>query len=490
MVMVWDPKTQHLYGLNGCGRSPKGLSYETMKEALKGKEFIPLIGPLSVSVPGCVDGWFQIHGKFGTLPMEDLLNPAIQYAKNGFPVTPIIADNWKENMAALERLFSIGVLPEFNNMRDTYYIDGKNPEPGQIFKNPYLAQTLEIIAKQGRDGFYNGPLTDIMVDYLRSIGGYFSKEDFASHTSTWEEPLSTTYRGYKVYELAPNTQGLAALQMLNILENFDLKSMGYHSPDFIHLSIEAKKLAWADRAKYYTDPQFSKIPLELLTSKEYGKQRANLIQMDKAAQTINPGERQPNLEKGDTIYLTVADKNGMMVSLIQSNYMGLGSGLSPPKLGFGFQDRGQLFSMDKNAANVYAPGKRPFQTIIPAFATKDNIPFLSFGVMGGPMQPQGHVQILINMIDFGMDVQAAGDAARWYHWDDSEPSGESMKQGGKVSLEKSISPQVQEALKQRGHILAYTPGLFGGYQAIHWDPIHKVYHGASEMRKDGQAAGF
>jgi len=329
-----------------------------------------------------------------------------------------------------------------------------------------------------------------MVQYLHSMGCYLSKEDFSSHTSTWEEPLSTNYRGYQVYELAPNTQGLAALQILNILENFDLKSMGYHSADFIHVCVEAKKLAWADRAKYYTDPAFSKIPLDLLTSKQYGKERAQLIKMDQAADTVKPGEKQPNLEKGDTIYLTVSDKNGMMVSLIQSNFRGMGSGLVPPKLGFCFQDRGELFSMDKNAENVYAPGKRPFQTIIPCFVTKDSIPYMSFGVMGGPMQPQGHVQILVNMIDFGMDVQAAGDAARWYHAQDNEPTGESMKQGGQLALEHSISQSVQDELKKRGHVLGNARGDFGGYQAILWDPIHKVYHGASEMRKDGQAAGY
>jgi gamma-glutamyltranspeptidase/glutathione hydrolase len=435
-----------------------------------------------------VDGWFELHKKFGTMSMEHLLQPAINYARNGFPVSQIISDGWNGNAKNFEHYFQSGRLPEINNFRDTFLVNGKAPSEGQVFKNPYLAQTLEIIAKQGRDAFYNGPLTDIMVEYLKTHGSRFCKEDFASHKSTWEVPLSTNYRGYDVHELAPNGQGLAALQMLNILENFDLRSMGYHSADFLHVCVEAKRLAWADRDKYYTDPAFCKIPLKELNSKQYGKERAKLINMEKVADTVHAGI--PSLEIGDTIYMTVADKDGMMVSLIQSNFRGMGSGMVPPKLGFCFHNRGELFSMEKNHANVYAPGKRPLQTIIPAFVTKNNIPFLSFGVMGGPMQPQGHVQILVNMIDFGMDVQAAGDAARWYHFFDNDHTGEKYSHGHYLSLEKAIPEDVKKELEKRGHILQYAKGNFGGYQAIQWNDEHKVYHGASEMRKDGQAAGY
>jgi len=272
------------------------------------------------------------------------------------------------------------------------------------------------------------------------------------------------------------------------LENFDISKMGHNSADFVHVCVEAKKLAFADRAKFYTDPTFCNVPVHNLNSKKYGQDRSKLIDLSKAAKRVDAGN--PNLYHGDTIYMTVADKEGMMVSLIQSNYRGMGSGMVPTGLGFALHDRGQLFSMFEGSANVYAPGKRPFQTIIPAFVTKNGEPFMSFGVMGGAMQPQGHVQIMVNMVDFGMDVQAAGDVARWYHYNDNEPTGEVMEDGGCLSVEHGIGPSVREELEKRGHKLQYSKGDFGGYQAIMWDSVNKVYFGASEMRKDGQAAGF
>ncbi|MDB6094295.1 MAG: ggt [Verrucomicrobia bacterium] len=484
-AIVYDAKTKKLYGLNASGRSPLGLSYEQMKAEL-GKAgspaHIPPRGFLPISVPGAVSGWFELHQRFGKLPMKDLLAPAIRYAEEGFPLTQYIAYGWDLNV----RLAKSDKFP--GAFLSTYAPNGRAPAEGEIFRNPALAHTLQLIADQGRDGFYKGQIADQIDAFMRANGGFLRKADFEQHTATWVEPVSVNYRGYDVYELPPNSQGIAALQMLTILEGFNLRAMGFNSPEALHTLIEAKKLAFEDRAKFYADPAFAKIPLKSLLSKEYGAERRKLINADRAARTYDAGN--PALKDGDTIYLTTADAEGNMVSLIQSNYRGMGSGISVPGLGFTFQDRGEMFAMEPGHANVYAPGKRPFQTIIPAFVMKDGQPWLSFGVMGGAMQPQGHVQILTNLIDFDLDVQEAGDAARWQHDGSSEPTGEKMRDGGFVQVESGIPYESVRGLVQRGHDVRAGNGGFGGYQAIMWDAKNKVYHGASESRKDGCAMGY
>jgi gamma-glutamyltranspeptidase / glutathione hydrolase len=479
-AIVWDAKTQKLYGLNASGRSPQSLTLAKLREELRklNRDTIPPRGPLPVSVPGTVDGWFELHGKFGKLPMKDLLQPAISYARNGFPLTEVIAEGWALNAK---------VLKEFPNYAQTYMPNGRAPAKGEIFRNPLLANTLSAIAEGGRDAFYKGDIARRIEKYMKANGGYLTAADMAAHRSEWVQPASTNYRGYDVWELPPNTQGVAALQMLNILEAYDLKSMGFGSPEYLHLFVEAKKLAFEDRARYYADPEFAKIPLQTLLSKDYAGRRRALINLERAAPEY-PVDKA--LEHGDTIYMTVADAAGNMVSLIQSNYRGMGSGMTPDGCGFILQDRGELFSLKDGHANVYAPGKRPFHTIIPAFVTRGGKPWLSFGVMGGSMQPQGHVQVLINMIDFGMNLQEAGDAPRVRHDGSSEPTDEVMRDGGKVILETGYSPEAVKALQARGHkVTVANDGDFGGYQAIRRDE-NGVYFGASESRKDGAAQGY
>jgi gamma-glutamyltranspeptidase / glutathione hydrolase len=476
-AIVWDAKTKKLYGLNGSGRSPKSLTLDHFKKL--GLTHIPPYGPLPVTVPGAVDAWYELHGRFGRLPMKDLLAPTISYARDGFPVSELIAYYWQKGANNLQK------WPGF---ADTYMPGGKPPRKGERFRNPNLARTLEKIAAGGRDVFYKGELARAMDAYMKVNGGFLSYEDLAAHTSDWVEPVSTSYRGYDVWELPPNGQGAVALQMLNTLEAYDLKSMGFGSPEYVHLFVEAKKLAFEDRAKWYADSAFNKIPLKGLISKEYAAERRKLIDLHKAAKSYEAGN--PALQDGDTIYLTTADAEGNMVSLIQSNYRGMGSGMAPTGLGFDFQDRGELFDLEEGHFNTYAPGKRPFHTIIPAFVTKDGQPFLSFGVMGGATQPQGHVQILVNLIDFGMNLQEAGDAPRILHEGSSEPTGEKMTDGGRVLVESGIPYETVRALMDMGHAVGFTLGDYGGYQAIRWDPVQKVYYGASESRKDGQAAGY
>ncbi len=474
-AIVWDANTQKLYGLNASGRSPYDLELEYFKK--NGYEKIPALGPLPVSVPGCVDGWFELHEKFGSLPMKEILSPAIDYANKGFPLTELIAHYWESNSR---------ILKDYPGFQEVFMPDGKAPSKGEIFKNPYLANTLELIANEGRDVFYKGEIAEKIVEYVREQGGFLSMRDFEDHTSEWVEPISARYRGYDVWELPPNGQGTAALQMLNILENYDIGSMGIDSPEYMHLFIEAKKLAFEDRAKYYSDPDFNDLPLEEITSKEYAKQQAGLINPDRAARTYPAW----GMEHGNTIYLTTADKDGNMVSLIQSNFRGMGSGMTPGKLGFVLQDRGELFALEEDHMNVYEPHKRPFHTIIPAFVTKDGEPYMSFGVMGGDMQPQGHVQIICNIIDFGMNLQEAGDAPRIQHIGSSSPTGEVMTDGGEVTLETGFSYETIRELMRKGHKISFANGPYGGYQAILRDNKNKVYYGASESRKDGQAAGY
>lgn len=477
-ALVWDAKTQQLYGLNASGRSPKALTRAYFQK--NGYTKIPSHGPLPVSVPGCVDGWFELHQRFGKLPIKSILQPAIDYAREGFPVSELIAYYWQR---------SVPVLRDYPNFLETFTIQGRAPQKGELFKNPHLAATYDLIAEGGRDAFYRGKIARIIADYVQRNGGFLSYEDLASHRSEWVEPLSITYRGYEVWELPPNGQGIAVLQLLNILEGYDLKSFGFGSPEYIHTFVEAKKLVFEDRAKFYADPDFAEIPVRQLISKAYAAERRNLINPRRAARHYDPGD--PQLEHGETIYLTVADRWGNMVSLIQSNYRGMGSGMTPDGLGFILQDRGELFTLEEGHNNTYAPGKRPFHTIIPAFVTRAGKPFLSFGVMGGAFQPQGHVQILVNLIDFEMNLQAAGDAPRIYHSGSSEPTGgESMNDGGFVQLESGFSYQTIRALMRRGHKVGYALGPYGGYQAILYDAENGVYQGASESRKDGQAAGY
>lgn len=474
-AIIWDEKSKKLYGLNASGRSPKSLTFEYF--AQNGYEEIPAHGPLPVSVPGCVDGWFQMHEKFGNLEMEKILAPSISYAREGFPVTELIG-------YYIQR--SAPFLSKYPGFKEVFMPDGKAPDKGDIFKNPALANTYETLAKKGRDAFYKGEIAKTIATYIQEQGGFMSYEDLASHESEWVEPVSTNYRGYDVWELPPNGQGIAALQMLNILEQYDIKEMGFGSESYIHLFTEAKKLAYEDRAKFYSDMAFNQIPVDKLISKDYAKERIKLIQ-DRAARSYPAGK----LKDGDTIYLTVADKDGNMVSLIQSNYRGMGSGMTPPGLGFILQDRGELFNIkDKNHFNAFAPGKRPFHTIIPAFVTKDGKPWLSFGVMGGAMQPQGHVQILVNLIDFGMNLQEAGDAPRIQHLGSSQPTGEEMSDGGILYMESGFDYEVIRELMKRGHKISFGNGIYGGYQAIMKDPENGVYYGASESRKDGQASGY
>ncbi len=473
-AIIWDAKTQKLYGLNASGRSPKSLTLEYFEE--NGYTSIPAYGPLPVSVPGCVDGWFEMHGRFGSLDMATVLEPVINYAREGFPVSELIA----YYLAGSTR------LRQYPGFEETYMPDGKTPAKGEIFRNPYLANTLEKIAQRGRDEFYKGDIARTIARYMKDQEGFLSYEDLADHHSEWVEPVSTNYRGYDLWELPPNGQGIAALQILNILEGYDIASMGFGSKEYIHAFVEAKKLAYEDRAKYYADPAFNDIPIEYLVSKEYAAGRRALINPGRAGRTYPAGE----LEQGNTIYMTVADRNGNMVSLIQSNYRGMGSGMTPYGLGFILQDRGELFSLDEGHFNCYAPRKRPFHTIIPAFVTKDGKPYLSFGVMGGSMQPQGHVQIMVNMIDFGMHLQEAGDAPRIRHGGSSQPTGEEMLDGGTVYLESGIDYEVIRELVKMGHQVQFDIGGYGGYQAILFDEENGVYYGASESRKDGQAAGY
>lgn len=475
-AIVWDAETEQLYGLNASGRSPKSLTLEYFQQ--QGLSKFPPRGVLPLSVPGTVDGWFELHDKFGALPMEQVLAPAIEYARQGFPVTEVIAYYFARNADV------IGDQPGF---AEVFLKDGEPPQKGERFRNPDLANTYELIAEQGRDVFYKGEIAKTIGEFVKAHGGFLSYDDLAEHTSTWVDPVSTNYRGYDLWELPPNTQGIAAQQILNILENYDLAAMGFDSATYIHHFVEAKKLAFEDRAKYYADPEFSAAPVTGLLDKDYAKERAKLIDPNRAGRAYEPGN--PPTE-GDTIYLTTADQQGNMVSLIQSNYRGMGSGITPTGLGFVIQNRGELFALEEGHANVFAPGKRPFHTIIPAFVTKDGKPLMSYGVMGGATQPQMHAQILINMIDFGMNLQEAGDAPRILHTGSSQPTDEIMTDGGVLSLENGFSAATRRELIKMGHTLQEAVGPYGGYQAIWRNHEEAVYYGASESRKDGHAAGF
>ena len=475
-AIIWDAKTQKLYGLNGSGRSPKSMTLDTLKAM--GLEKIPAYGPLPVSVPGAVDGWTSLHDKFGSMPLKKILAPAIGYAEEGFPVTELIG----YYLGSIDRFSRMG----YPNIKETYFDPngGQRPKNGDRYRNPALADTYRAIARKGREGFYEGEVAHTITSFIKEQGGFLSMEDLSSHRSQWVEPVSVNYRGYDVWELPPNGQGIAALQLLNILENKDFSDVRWGSEEHLHLFTEAKKRVFEDRAKYYADMDMAQVPVEALLSKEYAAE--NYGELKPYASNYDAGE----ISAGETIYLTVADKDGNMISLIQSNYRGMGSGMVPPGLGFMLQDRGELFSLEQGYNNTYEPGKRPFHTIIPAFITKDGAPLMSFGVMGGDFQPQGHAQIVMNMVDYGMNVQEAGDAPRWDHSGGSSPVTGPSTDKGEVHVESGIPYETVRGLMGRGHKVGFARGIYGGYQAIYRDPETGFYHGASESRKDGQAVGY
>jgi gamma-glutamyltranspeptidase/glutathione hydrolase len=477
-AIVWDAKTQRLYGLNASGRSPKGLTLDEFHR--RNIEYIAGDSPLAVSVPGCVDGWAELHERFGKLPLDKVLAPAIRHARDGFAVTEVIALGWQE------------AGPDYRDQpgfAQIFLPNGRVPKHGETFRNLPLAAALEQISAGGRDAFYRGDIARSIDKFMREVGGFLRYEDLAEHRSEWVEPVSVQYRGYDVWELPPNGQGIAALQMLQVLSGFDLREMGFGSADHLHLLIEAKKLAFEDRARFYADPAFYKPPVAELISAKYAETRRGRIDRERASTKLAAGNIA--LEKGDTVYLTTADKDHNMVSLIQSNYFAFGSGLCPSDLGFCLQNRGQSFDLAPGRPNSYAPGKRPFHTIIPAFVTKDGRPVMSFGVMGGDMQPQGHVQILVNLFDFDMGLQEAGDAPRVRHFGSSEPTGRPADPaGGRVRLESDFAPETVRELARRGHVISTDFSDFGGYQAIWYDAEKDVYFGATESRKDGIALGY
>ncbi|MGH8443926.1 MAG: gamma-glutamyltransferase [Solimonas sp.] len=489
-ALVWDPRRKDLVGLNASGRAPRGQTLAELQARLPGRDSIPLYGSAAVTVPGAVDGWFALHARYGRLPMRRLLAPAIRYAREGFPMTEVVA----AEVGAAMRDFDAhaGEIGELDNLRKLYRIDGRTPREGQIFRNPDLASSLERIAAGGRDAFYRGDLARTIDRYMRRIGGALRYEDLAANQSDWVQPVCTPYRGYRVCETPFNSQGMAVLQMLNILEGYDLAALAPGSAELLHLQIEAKRLAYEDRSRYYADPAFAKLPAEALLSKAYAADRRKLIDPQRAMPTVAAGDPRA-LEHGDTTYLAAADRDGMMVSLIQSNYSNLGSGLVPDGLGFVLHNRGNAFSLDPAHANAYAPGKRPFHTIIPGFAFKGDKPWLSFGVMGGAMQPQGQVQVLINLIDHGMNLQQAGDTARYYH-DGSTRSNRLLSAvpagAGEVTVESGIRASEVTALRRMGHAVTVGAAEYGGYEAVLRDPDSGVYFGATELRKDGAAMGY
>ena len=483
-AIIWHEESQKLYAINASGRSPLGLTYEDLMKELdkKGEEVIQPYDLLSVSVPGAVDGWFELHKKFGTLPMQDILKSPIDYAENGFPVTEAISMRWRNSVPFLKT--------QPGAFESTFTFDGRGPEKGQIFKNPDLGNTLRILAKKGRDAFYEGEIAKRIDRWMKENDGYLRYEDFANHKSEWIEPVTTNYRGYDVYQVGGNVQGTAVLQMLNILEGYDLSSMGYGTAETLHAFIETKKLVYEDRAKHYADSDFQDVPYDVLLSKDYAANRRQLIG-ETAMKDVSTGVEV--IEDGDTVYLTTADSDGNMVSLIQSNFRGMGTGFVVPGLGFSFQNRGELFSIDPKHPNVYEPGKRPFHTIIPGFVMKDGRPLFSYGNMGGGYQPIGHVSILTNIIDFGMNIQEAGDAARWTHRGSTQPTdsvSDQLDSVGQVNVESGIPYEVIRQLRAKGHKVEVGDAFFGRYQGIMRDYTNGVYFGASESRVDGQAAGY
>ena len=483
-ALVWDAESQALFGLNGSGRSPRTLTYQKLAAEVRdlGCDAIPERGPLSISVPGAVDAWFTLHKRFGRMPIAELLSPTIEYCLAGFNVTPVISSEWG-------KLVSQVPASSADRFRSLYCRDGTAPSCGQVFVNADLASTHRAIADGGREEFYSGDIAVRIAKCVQECGGHLTVSDLQVHRSEWVKPVSVNYRGYDVCELPPNCQGIAALQILKILEGFDLASVGGNSAQAVHYMVEAKKLVFEDRAHWYADPATFQAPVDVLLSAEYAATRRGLIG-ERASKVVETGlGRHPN---ADTVYLATADARGNMVSFIQSLYLGFGSGVVVPELGFALQNRGSSFSMDQRHPNVYSPAKRPFHTIMPGFALRAGCPWLSFGVMGADMQPQGHVQILTNMIDFGMDPESAGAAARWRHNGSTSPTAQYdavLSDGGVLHLEGALAAAVESDLAGRGHVIGDGVQSFGGYQAIMRDP-DGVYHGGSDPRKDGKAAGY
>ncbi|MCK8456932.1 gamma-glutamyltransferase family protein [Sphingomonas faeni] len=489
-AMIWDPKLKKVVGLAGSGKSPRGLSLDTVRARAKNGA-LPALGAISVSVPGTVDAWWTMHQRYGKLPWADLFQPAIAHAEAGAPVPDIVAYYIRRSLAAFKRPGN-GLEEVANALRTYGLADGRGPALGQVFRNPDLARTYRAIAAGGRDAFYQGDVARTVDRYFKRIGGWLRYEDLAAHRSEWIEPSQTDYRGTTVHALGANTQGLATLQMLNILERFDLKGAGFQSALSIHLQAEAKRLAYEDRARYYADPNFAKQPVEWLISKQYAAERAKLIRPDRILTPVYPGQAP---SRGDTTYFSCADKDGMMVSMIQSNFRGMGSGLVADGLGFMFQDRGQLFSLKDGHPNIYAPGKRPFQTIIPGFATRGSDPWMSFGVMGGDMQPQGQTQIIVNRVDYGLEIQSAGDSPRWHHEGSSQSMGEDspgMGPTGLLRLETGVPLATRQRLAEIGWTIGDPDGGFGRYESVEhrMDGSTRVYAAASEMRADGCALAY
>jgi len=489
-AMIWDPAQRKVVGLAGSGASPRGLSLETARSRAK-DGVLPSHGAVTVSVPGAVDGWWTMHQRYGKLPWASLFEPAIAHAEAGAPVPDIIAYYIRRSMAMFARAGN-GIEETANALRTWGMADGKGPAAGQVLRNPDLARTYRAIAAGGRDAFYEGEIAERIDAYFRRIGGWLRKADLAAHHSEWIEPSRTDYRGATVHALGANTQGIATLQMLNMLEHFDLEGAGFQSPLSIHLQAEAKRLAYEDRARFYADPHFADVPVEWLVSKEYAAQRAALIKPDRILTPVHPGQAP---SRGDTTYFSCADSTGLMVSMIQSNFRGMGSGLVADGLGFMFQDRGQLFSLRDGHPNIYAPGKRPFQTIIPGFATRGDDPWMSFGVMGGDMQPQGQTQIIVNRVDYGLEIQAAGDAPRWHHEGSSESMGEDapgLGPNGLLRLESGVPLATRRRLAEIGWTIGESDGGFGRYECVEhrMDGDTRVYAAASEMRADGCALAY
>ncbi len=463
-ALVYHAESQKLYGLNATGRAGSLASARKLRE--RGLERVPYDDILAVTVPGALDGWEMLRARFGSRPLAELLEPAIFYAESGFPVSEIIATDW---------VLSVPKLARNPDSASTYLVEGRAPRHGEIFKSPDLARTFRLIAEKGKDVFYRGELARRIVDFVQAEGGLLEGEDLANHHGDWVEPISTTYRGATVYQIPPNSQGFVALEMLNILEGFDLQKLGHNSAESLHLLIEAKKLAFADRDRYLADPENARVPLETLISKEYATERRRLIDTERAAMEVAPGL----IDTTETVYLTVVDEKRSVVSFIYSVFDDFGSGRVVPGTGIALQNRGAGFSLAEGHPNEMAPGKRALHTNMPGMVFRNGKPWISYGVMGGDMQPQGHTQVLSNLIDFGMNVQQAGEAARFRHFYE-----------GAVAFESGVDIDVLQALIQKGHRPMTRMGVYGGYQAIQIDWENGVLMGGSDPRKDGCALGY
>ena len=464
--LYYENDTRTVFALNGSGRSPAGLSAKQVRTS--GEEAIALDSWMSVTVPGAVDAWCEGMRRFGRLPLAEVLQPAIHYAAEGFPVTEVVHSTWT---SYADRLLAD------SQARKTYLVDDRAPELGSVFRNPRLADSLAAIADRGRDAFYTGAIAEEIVRYAQKEGGYLAEEDFADHHSEWVEPLSVTYRGYEVLQIPPNGQGIGVLLMLNLLEGYDLPSLGHNSPEYLHLLVEVKKLAYADLHRWVADSEPGvELPIAKLLSKDYAAERIRAVDPNRAANAVESG-----IERGgDTVYLTAIDPQGNSVSFINSLFDAFGAKKVGGETGILLQNRGCGFSLEPGHLNEYAPGKRPYHTILPGMVRSGGKLYLSYGLMGGPMQPQGHVQFLLSHLDFGLGIQEAVDTPRWRH-----------TTGTELLLEHGTPRSTIEALRLLGHTVVPSHGsLFGGAQAILVDPGTGTYFGASDPRKDGMALGY